>query len=176
MRPRFPKFIGMMCLMMFALFASTVEVEAQQTRPKIAQMELAPGQDYIILTDFTGTQTYVALDSAFIEHSVRNLTYEDDTLCFEVYNAFLDELITTECVFVPEANSTSWITDNFLTFTGTDITVTETLPPSENVFVYANGVLLTPIQDYTLDPPNTITLEFTVTDPWLISVRYRIQD
>lgn len=183
MRPNFSKFLGMMCLIMIALFTSTIEVEAQQTRPKIAQMELAPGQDYIILTDVNGTQTYVALDSAFIEHSVRNLTFEDDTLCFEVYNAFLDELIDTECVFVPTTSLPAlWTVFEIDPIDGGGEYIISSAYLFENqneanISIYLNGIRLTEDIDYTVAYSGgnaVITMSGTYSD-YSATVVYRTQ-
>ena len=57
---RMKKLLLAFSMVMFCFVAA----QAQQTRPKIKQFQLAPGERYMILTDGSGTQYYTPFDDA----------------------------------------------------------------------------------------------------------------
>lgn len=76
-----------------ALIIVSASASCQETRPKISQFELAPGENYMVLTDAAGVQTYVLAEDLHLG----DFEIIGDSLCAIIIDSF-SAISDTICV------------------------------------------------------------------------------
>jgi hypothetical protein len=150
------------------LFGWSAVADAQQTRPKISQMELAPGENYTIITDAQGVQTYQLIKNEQID----GFQIVGDSLCIDVIDEYGNEPPQTFCVELFQPTESMYV-DTATVFTGTELNTDITAPIRADYWeVYRNGIRQNEgaTGDWTLTG-NTITWAIACDDD-LIVIRY----
>lgn len=124
-------------------------VFSQQTRPKISQMELAPGEFYTIVTDAGGVQTYELIQNDVIDSFY--ITAQD-SLCISVSDSWSGDPIGTFCVPFFDPDITMMVDTIFQDASGSTIETNLNIPLVDSYWeVFRNGIRLNTPGDWILD-------------------------
>lgn len=123
-------------LIFISLMLIGIAAFAQQTRPKISQFELAPGEFYTVITDASGIQTYQLAKN----DSIASFEIVGDSLCISTVNSYTGAALETLCVSMLDPDPSLYV-DTTFTFTGSNLDPGLTTPVVPTYWeVFRNGV------------------------------------